>query len=34
VLACIVDTLSEHDRELLDELERLVQEKKRELGRT
>jgi len=34
VLACIVDTLSEHDRELLDELERLVQEKKRELSRT
>ena len=33
VLACIVDTLSEHDRELLDELERLVQEKKRELNR-
>jgi predicted transcriptional regulator len=33
VLACIVDTLSENDRELLDELERLVQEKKRELGR-
>ena len=34
VLACIVDTLSEHDRELLDELDRLVQEKKRELSRT
>ena len=34
VLACIVDTLSEHDRELLDELERLVQEKKRELSRS
>lgn len=33
VLACIVDTLSEHDRELLDELERLVQEKKRDLSR-
>ena len=32
VLACIVDTLSERDRELLDELERLVQEKKRELS--
>src|ERR1700752_3363995 len=32
VLACIVDTLSEHDRELLDELDRLVQEKKRELS--
>ena len=33
VLACIVDTITERDRELLDELERLVQEKKRELGR-
>ena len=33
VLACIVDTVSERDRELLDELDRLVQEKKRELGR-
>jgi predicted transcriptional regulator len=33
ILACIVDTLSERDRELLDELDRLVQEKKRELGR-
>ena len=32
VLACIVDTISERDRELLDELDRLVQEKKRELG--
>jgi predicted transcriptional regulator len=31
VLACIVDTVSERDRELLDELDRLVQEKKREL---
>ena len=31
VLACIVDTVSERDRELLDELERLVQEKKRQL---
>src|SRR5437870_5563985 len=31
VLACIVDTVSEHDREMLDELERLVKEKKREL---
>src|SRR5438445_1395312 len=31
VLACIVETVSEHDRELLDELERLVKEKKREL---
>lgn len=34
VLACIVDTVSERDRELLDELERLIREKKRELRRT
>lgn len=33
VLACIVDTVSDHDRELLDELERLIREKKRELKR-
>jgi len=33
VLACIVDTITERDRELLDELDRLVQEKKRELIR-
>jgi len=33
VLACIVDTVSERDRESLDELERLVKEKKRELNR-
>jgi predicted transcriptional regulator len=33
VLACIVDTVSERDRESLDELERLVKEKKRELRR-
>jgi predicted transcriptional regulator len=31
ILACIVDTISERDRELLDELDRLVQEKKREI---
>jgi predicted transcriptional regulator len=31
VLACIVDTVSERDRELLDELDRLIQEKRREL---
>ena len=31
VLACIVDAVSERDREMLDELERLVQEKKRQL---
>lgn len=34
VLACIVDTITERDRELLDELDRLVQEKKRELDRS
>jgi predicted transcriptional regulator len=33
VLACIVDTVSEHDRQLLDELDRLVQDKKQELRR-
>ena len=33
VLACFVDTVSERDRELLDELERLVREKKRDLRR-
>ena len=33
VLACIVDTITERDRELLDELDRLVQEKERELKR-
>ena len=33
VLACIVETVSDRDRELLDELERLIKEKKRELGR-
>lgn len=31
VLACIVDVVSDRDRELLDELERLVQEKRRTL---
>lgn len=31
VLACIVDAVSERDTELLDELERLVQEKRLEL---
>ena len=31
VLACIVDTVSERDRELLDELERLIKEKRKEL---
>ena len=33
VLACIVETVTERDRSLLDELERLVQEKRKELGR-
>src|SRR6266550_8249432 len=33
VLACIVDTVSERDRESLEELDRLVKEKKRELRR-
>jgi len=33
VLACIVDAVSERDRELLDELERLVKEKRRQLRR-
>jgi predicted transcriptional regulator len=31
VLACIVDAVSEHDRTLLDELDRLVKEKRRQL---
>ena len=31
LLACIVETLSERDRALLDELQRLVEEKRREL---
>src|SRR4030088_2085403 len=31
VLACIVDTVSQRDRELLDELDRLIKEKRREL---
>jgi predicted transcriptional regulator len=33
VLACIVDQVSERDLQLLDELERLVAEKRKELGR-
>src|SRR6266550_5441017 len=33
VLACIVDAVSERDRELLDELDRLIKEKRRELRR-
>ena len=32
VLACIVDTVSERDRELLDELDRLIKEKRKELN--
>ena len=32
LLACIVDAVSEHDRALLDELQRLVEEKRRELN--
>lgn len=31
ILACIVDAVSDRDREFLDELERLVHEKRREL---
>jgi predicted transcriptional regulator len=31
VLACFVEAVSERDRELLDELDRLVQEKRRKL---
>ncbi|HVF55250.1 MAG TPA: BlaI/MecI/CopY family transcriptional regulator [Pyrinomonadaceae bacterium] len=31
VLSCIVDAVSEHDRDMLDELDRLIKEKKREL---
>jgi len=33
VLACIVDAVGEKDRDLLDDLERLVNAKKAELGR-
>jgi predicted transcriptional regulator len=33
VLACIVDAVSERDRQLLDELDRLVREKKRDFQR-
>jgi predicted transcriptional regulator len=31
VLACIVEAVSEHDRDLLDELDRLVKEKRKQL---
>ena len=33
VLACIVETVSEHDREMLDELDRWIKAKRRELRR-
>ncbi|HEV2885193.1 MAG TPA: BlaI/MecI/CopY family transcriptional regulator [Pyrinomonadaceae bacterium] len=33
VLACIVDAVTERDRELLDELDRLIKEKRQELER-
>ena len=32
ILSCIVDSVTERDKELLDELERLVKEKREELG--
>lgn len=32
VLACIVDAVSEHDRELLDDLDRLIREKRQTLS--
>src|SRR5262249_62396750 len=32
ILACIIDAVSERDRALLDELDRLIKEKRRELG--
>jgi predicted transcriptional regulator len=33
ILSCIVEKVSERDRAMLDELDRLVKEKRRELGR-
>ncbi len=33
LLACIVDTVSDHDREYLDELDRLIQQKRQTLDR-
>lgn len=33
ILACIIDAVSERDRALLDELERLIKEKRRAVGR-
>lgn len=32
ILACIVDTISNNDRELLNELDRLIKQKRRDLG--
>lgn len=32
VLACIVDAVSEHDRELLDDLDRLIQQKRQAMS--
>ena len=32
ILACIVDTISDNDRDLLNELDRLIKQKRRELG--
>ena len=31
LLSCIIEAVTEHDQELLDELDRLIQEKKRQL---
>jgi len=33
LLSCFVEAVSEHDRELLDDLDRMVRNKRRELGR-
>jgi predicted transcriptional regulator len=33
ILACIIDAVGEHDRAMLDELDRLIKEKRRELER-
>lgn len=33
ILACIVDTVSDNDRELLNELDRLIKQKRRDLGK-
>lgn len=34
VVACIVDAVSDHDLELLDELDRMIKQKRRTLART